>query len=167
MGGGSRWWWWWYFQIFFSKICFLKCTLDSNEEIHTGLINRTGAPEASVSPIHKNGRKCRTMDYSNGHSYRSQNSPTRVYFLPVTGWLNFFFLFSILKHIIIFYKQNKYVALFTKHSGFHITVQSSCWFAHFSWFITAGQSVQEGGGGAWNGIKNGSIDINLSDIGYR
>lgn len=53
------WWrrrcWWWYFQIFFFLRFFLKGTLGSNEEIHTGLINRTGAPEASVFPIHMNG----------------------------------------------------------------------------------------------------------------
>lgn len=40
------------FDFFFFK----KRTLDSNEEIHTGLINRTGTPEASVFPNHKNGR---------------------------------------------------------------------------------------------------------------
>lgn len=54
-----------FFQELFFFVClfvgccfffFFKHTLDSNEDIHTGLINRTGAPEASVFPNHKNGR---------------------------------------------------------------------------------------------------------------
>lgn len=42
--------------VFVFKELFLKHTLDSNEEIHTGLTHRTGAPEASVFPNPKKGR---------------------------------------------------------------------------------------------------------------
>lgn len=41
------------FRFFRRFVCFFKHTLDSNEEIHTGLFNRTGEPEASVFPNHK------------------------------------------------------------------------------------------------------------------
>lgn len=51
--------------------------------------------------------------------YCSLNSPTRVLFFCY-GAVKLFF--SILIHTMIFYKQ-KYVALFTKHSGFHIPVK--------------------------------------------
>lgn len=53
MGGGGG----GIFRFCFLRfVFFFKRTLDSNEEIHTGLINRTGAPEASVFPNRKNGR---------------------------------------------------------------------------------------------------------------
>lgn len=47
----------WVVVVFvFKDLFFLKHTLDSNEEIHTGLTHRTGAPEASVFPNPKKGR---------------------------------------------------------------------------------------------------------------
>lgn len=34
---------------FFPKICFVKRTLDRNEEIHTGLFKRTGEPQCFLT----------------------------------------------------------------------------------------------------------------------
>lgn len=109
--------------FFFLRFVFLKRTLDSNEEIHTGLINRTGAPEASVFPIHKKAELPNYGLFQRAFLSISKLTNQSLVF-TCYGVVKPLFLFSILKHIIIFYKQKKYVALFTKHSGFHITVQS-------------------------------------------
>lgn len=91
------------FRFFFSKICFLTRTLDSNEEIHTGLLNRTGAPEASVFPIHKMAELPNYGLFQRAFLSISKLTNQSLVF-TCYGVVKLFF-FSILKHIIIFYKQ--------------------------------------------------------------
>lgn len=133
----SGWWWWWY--LFFFSFFFLSSLWTAMKRSTLDLLR---GQEHQRPQCFLTTRKAELPNYGLlqraflSISKLTNQSPVftcygvvKLSLFLLLFFCLFFFSFSILKHIIIFYKQ-KYVALFTKHSGFHKTVQSS-WFAHF------------------------------------